>query len=504
MKYCLNCGNELKNDKRTFCCKSCSAKYRMHKIDSIDYSTAPIEVYEVLSERYGKETAKTMMAEQGGEIFMTASSLGSFTKGRTYGDMYETDLFNYSENRLKHYNRAAGRLTYSMIKDMLKCGQVVFGLHVKKAPIENVFRKEGALAVDISRGSKNFRKKIANNLVYMIQRYIHDFMSMLEYGVSINEVVWRVEDGLALVDAINSVNPETVDHLNLTSDGSFDGFTQIINSKVIDVPMEQSLLLSYNKKFRNLWGESILTAVYPFYFWYDVVWRSFVRYLEKSSTPVVVATAPSNRKVIDKSGRALDALVIAEQLADKAAKSPAIALPSDRDQDGNPMWSLSYLKNDYSGNQFESALKLLGVMITRSLLVTDTVATQLDSGSFNMSSIHYQILMLDNSRILNEIITQLNRYLCTRYSLFNFGSEKTMMVNLRSSALDMEEQQALIDLLKVAVNSKLPVINEIDFRKIGEIGNIPFLTKEEVEQLKQSNIPVKEQPEQSEQSEQSE
>jgi len=74
-----------------------------------------------------------------------------------------------------------------------------------------------------------------------------------------------------------------------------------------------------------------------------------------------------------------------------------------------------------------------------------------------------------------------------------------MMVNLRSSALDMEEQQALIDLLKVAVNSKLPVINEIDFRKIGEIGNIPFLTKEEAEQLKQSNIPVKEQPEQSEQ-----
>ncbi|MEO0158061.1 MAG: hypothetical protein ABIM59_04950, partial [candidate division WOR-3 bacterium] len=294
---------------------------------------------------------------------------------------------------------------------------------------------------------------------------------------------------------INSVNPRTVDCILLTDKGNFNGFQQKVGGHTVSIPAEQSLLLTYHKQFRSLWGISILTPVYPFYFWYDVVWRAFVRHLERTGTPVVVASAPSRLKVIGKDGSSMDAMVVAEQLAYKVGRSPAIAIPSDRDADGNPLWSLSYLKGDTNGEQFESALSLLGVMILRSLLLPEYVVSHVAGGAYNIGQVHYQMLMYENSRTVNELISQLNRYLCPKYAQFTFGSADAVQVSIQYSLLDVGEKEWLIDILKTAINSKLDVVNRIDYRKIGQIGNIPFVTEDEVEQLRGSGVKVEERDE---------
>jgi hypothetical protein len=376
---------------------------------------------------------------------------------------------------------------------MRKNGQVVFTLMLKKSPVRTVFRNDRSWHIESK--DQTMADVITHNLNKILPRHMGDILTYLDYGTAFFELVWknttmkelglrRSDSGnnVAVLKKLNAVYPATIEQILVKSNGSFNGFTQRVSGTkgpFVKVPADQSLIFTHDGYFRNKWGNSYLTPMFPFWYWYEVVWRLFLRYMERMATPVVVGKAPQTHKVVDSAGNLVDAMDKALEIAGDVGYSNAVAVPSDVDENGNPLWVIDYLVSPAgSENVFIRALEELGTMIIRSGLMADRVATQESStGSYNMSSIHYIVTQLHNEWILDDIVYHLNEYLLWKYEYYNKGirDSGTCMI---TEGLDIEEKTRLFQLLMKLADSKHPDLERIDVEKSLAVSNIPVKSEE--------------------------
>jgi len=443
-------------------------------------SELPEEIIDVMKDLAGKTEYKHLetdlqnvmeMARMAKAPPQTTRSQGGY-ESQLYGSLF-TDKSSKPNPTLNY----ASEFNIQHIEDMMKCGQVVFGLALKKAPIASLFRNKRSYAFEFDGVKSAFQTAIEENMYELFPKAINNFLTSMEYGASFNEVVWKVDKGNPLVEDINSIYLGAIKSVKYTGP-SFRGFEQTsstgIAGKPIKIPLEQSLVISFNKKFRNIWGESALKPVFPFFFFYDIIWRSFVRYLERTGTPQLLATAPSNYTVRKSDGTHVEALDEAINIAYRGSRSPAIAIPSDRDADGNLLWTLEYLRSDMRGEQFINALNLLGTLILRSVILPDTVATTQGTGSYGMADVHYTVTLLDSERVVTEIVGQINKYLMEKFILYKYGANSDASVRLVTEGLNMTEKDALLRMMIQAINGKHAVVNDIDWQGLAAVNNIPI------------------------------
>ena len=452
-----------------------------HVIESFS-AEFPSEVVDILKEVSGKSEYKHLQRDLEQVIAFARMAEAPPTVSRSSGG-YESvlygSLYRGKNNKTNPYADYAADFNISHIEDMLKCGQVLFGLALKKAPIASIFRNKRSYAFEFDGVKSAFQTAIKENMYEILPKTITNLLTCFDYGASFNEIVWKVSKNNPLVADINPIYLGSIKNVKYRG-SSFNGFTQSGGSGTdVKIPLEQSLVISYNKRFRNVYGESALKAVYPFFFFYDIIWRSFVRYLERTGTPQLLAKAPSNFTVRKSDGTYVEALDEALSVAYRGSRSPAIAIPSDTDPDGNSLYSLEYLKSDLRGDQFINALNLLGTLILRSVILPDTVATTQGTGSYGMADVHYQVTLLDSERVLTEVISQLNSYLLTKFVRYKYGEDSEAKVKLVTEGLNIAEKDALLKLLMQAVNAKHAVANEIDWKTLAAVNNIPIVPEGE-------------------------
>lgn len=495
----LDCDNALKTGAR-YCSRSCAATDRERKKKIAQHlppplkSLVPAGVRKVIYENMNADDAERTIADMV-TVYLQRAPKAPPTRGRTVGgrsvgsgfDISVYDRWNIGELR------PADGLGFDDIELMRQNGQVVFTLTLKKAPVRTIFRNERSWHVESK--DNELAEVSEGNLRHILPRAMPDILSMLDYGSSFFEMIWKYaslkELGLrrssnktyAVLEGLDSVYPGTVRKIR-RKNGRFNGFVQDTGGVKgeVSVPVEQALLFTYNGLFRNKWGESYLLPMFAFWYWYEVVWRMFLRYMERTSTPVVLGRAPQSHRVEDSSGHLVDAMDKAFEIALEVSTSNAAVLPSDKDDSGEFLWTLEYLQDNNRVNAFIDALELLGTMIIRSGLLADRVATQeREVGSYNIASIHYIMTQLHNEWILDDIVRTANDYLLPKFSLYNRGSLTASALHLVTEGLDIEEKGRLFQLLMKLSDAKHPDLQRVDVVRSLEIQNVPVKSLEDFE-----------------------
>jgi hypothetical protein len=509
-KICLReeCDNPL-NTGKFYCSTECSAivreerKRNGHKPrkapPALVRQLIPDPVVTLLTDRIGDgayevldEMAVTMLEDSPPAPPLSGSTEGDFSYSYWVG----------GEDR-----RPSDALDFKVIEEMMKCGPVAFILEMKLAALMSVWRNDRSWKV-IS-PDKELTEVATENLRQIMPMAALNFLRpALAYGASFNELVWEYktayELGLsksrsaqktyAVLKLPRDCNPETIDRIQRTSDGSFNGFVQRARLDITKfehkVSADQALIIPYKMQFRNLWGESYLKPMYPIWFWYEVALRSWVRYLERMGTPVAVCYAPSRAKV-RKPGEStlVDAMTWGLAVAGNIAKSNAASLPSDTDpQTNQPLWRLEYLTAEDRGTVFKDALEVLMRLLTQAGLSAELAYSRPSggTGSYNLGETHAAQTAVHNELIFIEHLWALNTWLMPKYSLYNRG-QMGPPIRLETEGLDPREQEHLFKLAGLAGNSQSfqDAIMMVDWRTLYEENNVPTLTEKEMQQLKE-------------------
>jgi hypothetical protein len=405
--------------------------------------------------------------------------------------------------------RKSGDVSFEEIDRLLKLGPYVMASRIKKGPIMSALSGKRKWSVMCS--NAKLKTVIDADLERVLMRSVHDILLALDYGVAFGSVRWAkhtaeyigVQGGVGKssewfhVDKIEWAHPSTVPEIIRNKNtNSFAGYYHqrtSMNPRVVAINPMQALVITYDSRFGNMWGQSMAEAIYDFAYWYEITMRAFLRYLQRMGTPVAVVYGPNRGTSIKPDGTRIDNPEYGLLLAGAAAFSSAIYLPSERDlQSGQQLWRMEYLDTDQKGDQFVAALQYLATQIARGVVVGDRVATQDgDTGSYNAGMVHAATTQIDNDFIFKSILGQLNDYLVARYGMWNVDYNSPPLARLRAEVIDPMEQEVLMKLFSTAGNIKLfegSPLDRVDWNEAFKSIHVPVLSDTEFEKLYQEHL----------------
>lgn len=360
------------------------------------------------------------------------------------------------------------------IELMRRSGPCVLGARMKKAPIISALSGERKWTVN---SPNNKLAMVASaNLKNLFLYHLNDILTVMDYGTLFGSLVWAektaeevgvTEKGIGksskwyVVDKLQAAHPSKVERILRDSNMAFLGFRHKrsrMRPQIANIMAPQALVLTYNANFGSLYGNSLFDPAYNSWFWYEVVMRSCLRYLERMGVPVTVARAPSQGYTIRPDGTEVSNAEYALLVAGYAAHHSALFIPSDTDpQSGKELWQLEYLQTDQRGEQFISVLRFLSTQITRSMIVGDLASTQPsgEGGSYNLGTVHDKNTQVDNDQIFQNLLGQMNKYWITRYGQFNVDYNNPPAIWLSAAVLDPMERDTLMKLFATAGNVKI-------------------------------------------------
>jgi hypothetical protein len=416
------------------------------------------------------------------------------------------NIQNYRNNIYSEMRRSDD-IPIEDIELMRRSGPCVLGARMKKAPIISALSGERKWSVNSP--NNKLAMVAAANLKNLFLYHLNDILTVMDYGTLFGSLVWAertaeqvgvTEKGVGkqskwyVVDKLQSAHPETVQRILRDEKMHFLGFRHRrsrMKPQFANILAPQALVLTYNANFGSLYGQSLFDPAYNSWFWYEVVMRSCLRYLERMGVPVTVARAPSRGYTTRPDGTEVPNAEYALLVAGYAAHHSALYIPSDVDpQSGKELWQLDYLETDQRGEQFIAVLRFLSTQITRAMIIGDLASTQPagDGGSYNLGSVHDKNTQVDNDQIFQNLLGQMNKYWLTRYAQFNVDYNNPPSIWLSAAVLDPLERETLMKLFATAGNVKIgegTPLDWIDWEKAFEGVYAPVLSESERKALRE-------------------
>jgi len=378
--------------------------------------------------------------------------------------------------------------TIARIEQMMSTGQIAYPMALKKAPITSIVRSPSGFTVQCA--DERMSRLMRASLGKVLAKRIEEVLTFLEYGAFYGEATfdigWPQDYGLSksttpfwFLGDLNGCHPSTIAKINRDPETlSFQGFTQepVAPGQIegIEIGLDRALVIPNKGTFGKLEGVSELEPVYVWWFWYEMIWRSFLRFLQRTGTGVVIVKAPSRGRVLVQ-GKNIDNMAWALQMASSLHRTNYAALPSDMNRDSNqPLWAVDLLKTGQNeGKPFMEALTLLGDNIKNFLLTGNAGAA--DGGEFEV--------MLDTERVLSHIGVYISEYLLPKWLMWN-GS-KARVATLDFQGANSRVLPLLFKLMAVAGNTAGDYLQNVDWRLLFAKGGVPILDEKEVERLAQ-------------------
>lgn len=304
---------------------------------------------------------------------------------------------------------------------------------------------------------------------------------------AIDAIVWSHFTGIAPEHAMPKWSPK----------GEFDGFLWS-NPGVIAgtfserdsyrVTVDRALWATNQKEkvFGSLYGESMLTPAYRYWWSYWFRMALADRAFERHVDPALVVYFPPDPVIDDETGEELNVRASAISVFEQARSGSTIALPNSRltDPEGKPgerEWDWQQLKADTDFASLAESLDYLDVMKLRSLAVPEQ---SLIEGSGGTSSRNVAAQMGDKLfesqyvRML-EIDEHCNRYLIPQLVALNFpefkGNIRKVTRGFASTDIDLARQ-----LIQLIGQSNPAEMNMVDIREILSQYHIPLYSETEV------------------------
>ena len=391
-------------------------------------------------------------------------------------------------------------ISSEQIEAMRKNGMVKFAMGVIKSPVMGIARSNPGEEWSMECDSERLKKLATRNFKSIRMSLVPHQLTSLDYGFAVGEKVWKYESGSKFgsdnkkyvsLKQIKPNHPNTIEILRLEENdkatgrfrGDFDGYLQKLPTSrdTVHVKYNDAFIQTHDKGnvFGNLYGSSVLVSVFPFWYWYEVVTRALLRYLERRGTPVVVVYAPSSGTLYNSEDTEIATMDYALQIAMDIARTTADALPSDVDPETKqPLWRVEYLLDDQRADQFMEVIKWLGEKILESIGVPVRVVSEQSGGSaaYTAYQTNLDVFLQTVEDILDEVVRHINSYILPDLARYNFG-QNAPEVNLRTTGIDRSKFKRFIELIDRMVAAGIDV--GVDGREMAKSLGIPVLPEGE-------------------------
>lgn len=377
------------------------------------------------------------------------------------------------------------------IESMRVDPQLVLGLACLKAPIVNTSRYFLHPSGD-DRVDGLVRAVVRKSLCYLI----NTCLLALDYGFVAAEKVWGAEntrleapDGTtsgmirkAIVPVeLNQLAPANVE-VRTQKTGRFSG----VRFDSVDLAPSQLLYLTYRGEFNRIHGDSLLRPAYVPWRFASVIHKLWGRFCERFALGVWKGRAPG--RDVQAPGSTSDdpknvpALKAMSTLLLSLMGSGSIALPSEYDANGNPVWDAELVESTREGTVFSEAAQFFNALKLRAILVPERVVTQdVLTGSHSMASAHAEVFFLMLDQIVDTLVLEpINAQWIRPIVTANFGSD-VRAPRLAAARLSREQRGMLFELLKGLTGSPLDRVTGQP-RSLSHAIDVPTL-------LRQLNVP---------------
>lgn len=199
-------------------------------------------------------------------------------------DTYDqAEDFNPSDFSLEVYDK------------MLKDGQVKAGLDMIKLSAT----ARGFTVTGDDPETKKYADFINENFELLqgnLEDTIAEMLSALEYGFSCTEKVFEYRNGKIMLKKLKVLDPHTVT-VKTNKFGDIEYVIQRVGSKEIKIPRSKIIWYAHDKRFGNLYGNSILRNVYKHWFIKDKMYRFANIAYERYGTPLLIGKVQDARDV---------------------------------------------------------------------------------------------------------------------------------------------------------------------------------------------------------------
>ncbi len=353
------------------------------------------------------------------------------------------------------------RLFREMADNDPMCGAVLFALEmlIKKVdwrvePADT--RPESIVAAE------RIQEGLFNDLKHPWGQLIDEATSMLTYGYAPHEIIWKFcrgetddpqttsafKDGLLMPAAMPIRSQETIWRWIMDVDGRGDvlGVEQyrIGVAQNAIIPIQKMLLFRTTNRKNNPEGKSILRNAYSQWYRKKVIEQSEGR-MALRSAGIVNLTIPGKFMIAGAGTDEAKLYAMYKQIADQLAqdRSGSIVLPSDKDDKGNALYSVSYLAADARNvKDFSPIIDRMDARIAVSVLADFLLLGTKNVGSFALGDSKINLFALVVESLLGGIAEECGRVLLRKIWKLN-ALDPTIMPKLKYGNVQKADLDAL-------------------------------------------------------------
>ena len=301
------------------------------------------------------------------------------------------------------------------------------------------------------------------------------------------------KNGMVIYKRIKDLAPETC-RVNINKDTrTYDGFTQVVTGGVEAEKIGSEISLWYPNEMEdgNYYGRSRLVAAYDPWFRSQIIHLFANRYYERFGEPLVLGKAP-NQDIADNDGNTKNGLDVMQSTVTNLKSHSSATIPSDVDDNGNPLYDIKYIESQMRGVDFETYLKRQDMEKARAIFIPDLLLGTGNVGSYELGKEHKSTFLNGLMGTFDEMVHYINRYIIPPLVHYNFG-EKATVPEFKYLPISRVNDDLIMNVVTAMVNGKMirPSTKELS-DKIGiPLEEIENTTQEPTNNENNIPIPVK-------------
>lgn len=237
---------------------------------------------------------------------------------------------------------------------------------------------------------------------------LEEILTAMEYGFSITEIVWKIEDSKVKLKYLKTRAPHGF-NLHTDDKGNLTYVEQHTNKGPIKLDPKDFIVFPYQKEFDIWYGNSDLDACYRAWWAKDFIIKAWNVYLDRFGMPVVKGTYD------DTIGKEEQEKL--QTVLNNIQTKTSMVLPKDIE--------VELLEATRGGNAgYDLAIDKYNLMIARSLLMPDLMGFsghQTSGGSYSLGQSQYQLFLMILEKTREQLEICINRQIIKPLVEYNFG-----------------------------------------------------------------------------------
>jgi SPP1 gp7 family putative phage head morphogenesis protein len=251
-------------------------------------------------------------------------------------------------------------------------------------------------------------KYLNNDIEIGFEQSLREMLSNLDYGISITEPVWKIDDNKIKLKYLKTRPPHSF-RIFTDDIGNIEKLEQDTQLGIITIDPSKVIIFPFQMEFGNWYGRSDLDSAYRAWWSKDIIIKFWNIFLEKWGSPTAIGRYDSGTANQDE-----------KEALDKALKriqtSTSIRIPKEVE--------IELLETARSGSAgYESAIDKYNMMMARSMGVPDLLGiggAETNAGAYALGQKHFELFYMIIEDIRESLTRTINRKIIHPLIKFNW------------------------------------------------------------------------------------